>query len=52
MAKLKFSKVEKQGIVGIGFGLIALYMILILNDVRGTIPLTIAVGILLWRVKK
>jgi len=42
---------QKQGIAGIGFLAIGLYMILGLNEVRGTFPLSVGIGILLWRAK-
>jgi len=46
--KFKLTKVNKQGIVAIGFGLIGLYMMFILNDIRGIIPFILGIGVLLW----
>jgi hypothetical protein len=45
----KKSKRKNQLISGIGFGLIGLYMIFILKDVRGQIPLFLGIALLLWR---
>ena len=46
----KKQKKRNQWITGVGFSLIGLYMIIILKDVRGQIPLFLGIGILLWRV--
>lgn len=48
---MKLNKVKKQGIVGISALAVGLYMILILKEVRGLVPFTIGVGVLLWRFK-
>lgn len=50
--KFKLKKVHKQGIAGIGFGIIGLYMILVLNNIQGLIPIVIGISILLWRMKQ
>lgn len=42
-------KLRFQWISGIGFISIGLYMILVLNDVKGQIPLVLGIGTLLWR---
>ena len=52
MAKRKKTTIQKkQGIVGIGFLAIGLYMILVLNEVRGTMPLAVGISVLIWRFK-
>ena len=45
----KKQKRKYQPIAGIGFVIIGLYMLLKLNDLKGHIPLTVGIGILLWK---
>ena len=46
----KKQKKKYQPIVGIGFILIGLYMIIYLKDIKGQIPLILGIGTLLWKM--
>ena len=43
------TKIERQMWAGISAVLVGLYMIVAVNEVRGTIPIVIGVSLLLWR---
>ena len=48
--KRKLSNRKAQLLSGIGFLTIGIYMMFILNDVKGQVPFFLGVGILLWRI--